>query len=229
MPSTADIVAAKLLSTLRAVRPSRLRVYGENDDEPREIAVPERRRRWPQVIATINAFPWDKVEMLDKGKAVLGYVDNAPDDLPVPDLKDLATSAAAKPGASQFELALGVAELLLRAQTAALEARDKETRAMFTAQREVMEAMTSGMRSLTELYQEQIAEAREQAEARIEQQQELAEAAAEAAEANAAERAQQQDDGAGGELREFMQAWPMIQQLLPMLKNMAASAAGNGS
>jgi hypothetical protein len=228
MTTQADKVYPKLLATLRATKPVSLLVYEDDeDDDPREIAVPERRRRWPQIIASVNAFPWVKVEMRDKKGAVLGYVDNTP-VLPVPDLRDLREHPATKPEASPFEIALAMTELAMRAQNSALEARDRETRALVQAQADVMKEMTAGMRSLVEMYQEQIEDAREQADRRIEQQSELAEEAAEAA-AEQAEQAQAAaEQGGMSELKQFMEAWPVIQGLLPILKGMAANGAVKG-
>lgn len=82
------------------------------------------------------------------------------------------------------------------------------------------------MRSLIELYQEQIEDAREQGERRLEAQQELEAAAAAAAEqhAQAAQAQADAEDGDGFSFKDLQAALPMIAQVMPMLRNMAANA-----
>jgi hypothetical protein len=113
-----DGVGVRLLASLRRCAPVKVRVY-DAQDESRDVAVPTRRKRWSQVVETIEARPWVRVEMLDKAGAVLGYVEN---DGPAEELEDL--DADRRGGGMFRERAL--MEMLIKAQRMALEFRDKE-------------------------------------------------------------------------------------------------------
>lgn len=115
-----DGVAERLLSSLRRVAPVKVRVFDAQDDA-RDIAVPTRRKKWSQVVLTIEARPWVRVEMLDKSGAILGYIEN---DGPAEELEDISGG-----GPSGDRGMLGhraFLEMMIRAQTTALQYRDKE-------------------------------------------------------------------------------------------------------
>ena len=68
-------MADLIVKRLRELQPKTVRAY-DAADEARDIAVPERRKKWAQVIEALNARPWVRAELLDKKGATLGYVDN---------------------------------------------------------------------------------------------------------------------------------------------------------
>lgn len=137
----------KLLLTLRRQCPAKVRVY-DAADESRDIAVPQRRRKWDQVIAAIEARPWVRCEMLDKAGAVLGYVDN---DGPAAELEDLDGASAR--GARDVERYLG---LMLKAQQTALTFRDREHQELLRGVVDVLRTQTDAIKQLVALYQAQV-------------------------------------------------------------------------
>lgn len=122
MPIKQENIADKLLAKLLATRPVVVKAYS-NDEDFREIPVPERRRKWKAIVAIVEARPWVRVEMLDKRGGILGYLDN--DDVDEVEVLPAAITKEAEANPA-FSLALAVNELMLRSQNAALEARDKE-------------------------------------------------------------------------------------------------------
>lgn len=141
-----DTVAEQLLMHLRRIAPHKVRVY-DASDEHRDVAVPTRRRKWAQVIATIEARPWVRCELLDKAGAVLGYVEN---EGPAGELEELAGPATARASEQRWLL-----ELMIKAQTTALNFRDKEHAALLTGVREMMAVQTDAMRETIALMREQ--------------------------------------------------------------------------
>lgn len=141
-----DTVAEQLLTHLRRIAPHKVRVY-DASDEHRDVAVPTRRRKWAQVIATIEARPWVRCELLDKAGAVLGYVEN---EGPAGELEELAGPGTARASEQRWLL-----ELMIKAQTTALNFRDKEHAALLTGVREMMAVQTDAMRETIALMREQ--------------------------------------------------------------------------
>ena len=139
--------AEKLLSALKKHEPFRVRAYA-GDDDSRDIAVPQRRRRWGAVIEAIDARPWSRVEFLDKSGCVLGYCDNTS---PAGDLEDVSDSRTLKMR-SDAEWAV---QLALKTGRELLAFRDAETTALLKAQGDVVRELTSAMRGLAEIYGEQ--------------------------------------------------------------------------
>ena len=189
-------VDGKLLASLKRHNPSKVRAYAADDDH-RDIAVPTRRKKWAQVVETINALSWVRVEMLDKSGAVLGYVENTD---PPAGLEDLGSH-----GGSGHELRLAerICSLVLKGQRDAMTFRDAEVSNLLKAQGEVVREMTAGMRALTAMYQEQVVASEQLAETR-------------------AAAAVQPDPG---QLKEFMDALPALMQLLPLLRGLASGEA----
>jgi len=141
-----DAVADRLLATLRQLAPHKVRVY-DNSDEHRDVAVPQRRKRWTQVITTIEGRPWVRCELLDKSGSVLGYVDN---EGPAGELEDLATGG---PNGSLRERQL--LELMIKAQSVALTFRDKEHSALLEGMRDMMAVHAQSTRELIEIFRVQ--------------------------------------------------------------------------
>lgn len=195
-----DATRESLLATLKRHNPYRVRVYNGEDDT-RDVAVPQRRRRWSSVIEAIEARPWSRVELLDKSGAVLGYCDN---EGPSRDVEDLAPSFAGVGG--QLLLGERIAQLCMSSVAKAVAQRDDETKALLAAQRDVVKEMAAAVQALGEVYREQTVAAEEAAEARA-----VVAAAKEA--------------GAGGQLKEFMEALPMLMQALPLLRGLLGAGA----
>jgi hypothetical protein len=134
-------VAARLLTALRRCAPVSVRAY-DAEENPREIAVPTRRKRWSQVVTTIEARPWVRVELLDKRGAAIGYVEN---DGPAEELEELG------PGHGGSAVALNqkwLLELMIKAQTTALAARDREVTSLLNGVGSVMQIQGEAMREL---------------------------------------------------------------------------------
>lgn len=192
-----DNVAKKLLATLRTHSPAKVRAYS-GDDEYRDIAVPTRRKKWAQVIAAIEARGWSRVELLDKSGAVLGYVENdgAPEGV-----EDITGPVASKTR-SDVEWMVNLA---LRVQREAVESRNEETRVLLRAQSEMVTQTTQAMQSLATLYREQVQVTADSAEVKLQAQLEAAAAS---------------QTGDGFNMKELMDAMPVIMQVLPALKAM---------
>lgn len=141
-----DAVAQTLLAHLRRIAPHKVRVF-DSSDEYRDIAVPTRRKRWTQVIDTIEARPWVRAELMNKKDEILGYVENAGPAGPLEDI-----GAKDPPGAAQGRWLL---DMMIKAQTTALTFRDKEHGALLQGIRDMMEVMTGAMRETVGLMREQ--------------------------------------------------------------------------
>lgn len=201
-----DETTEKLLATLKRHNPHKVRCYN-GDDDTRDIAVPQRRKRWSSVIAAIEAKAWTRCELLDKSGAVLGYADN---EGPARDVEDLAPAFVGVAG--QLTLAERIAGLVVKAQRDAMTFRDSEVANLLRAQGDVVREMAAGVRALAEVYREQTHAVEDAAEARIA-------AAAAAADAN------------GGDLKQLMEALPVLLQALPMLRALISgdAPASNGA
>jgi hypothetical protein len=138
-----DAVADRLLVKLRQLAPHKVRVY-DNSDDHRDVAVPQRRKRWSQVIETIEGKPWVRVELLDKSGAVLGYVEN---DGEAKELESLASGGSAR---DRWFL-----EMMLKAQDTALKWRNKEHADLLTGMRDLLEVNTHATRELVEIFRVQ--------------------------------------------------------------------------
>jgi hypothetical protein len=144
-----ETVTEKLYDKLRKLNPSKVRAIA--GDEIREIAVPERRKKWSQVIEAVTAGAWHRCELLNKRGEVLGYVDNT---APASDLEDFADNR--KRSEVQW-----IVELVVRAQRDALAYRDSEVQALLQAQGQVVRELSAGVRDVAALYREQAVAARD--------------------------------------------------------------------
>lgn len=144
-----ESITERLLAQLKKLNPSKVRAIA--GDEVREIAVPERRKRWSQVIEAITAGPWHRCELVNKRGEVLGYVDNT---APASDLEDLPDNKKR----SDVEW---IVNTIVRAQREALSYRDSEVRELLQAQGQVVRELAQGMRAISDLYREQVVAARD--------------------------------------------------------------------
>ena len=190
-----DDTAKVLLATFRKLAPAKVRAY-TSDDEFKLIAVPTRRKRWTQVLDTIDKIAWSRIELMDKSDALLGTIENSEQP---GDLQDLGMDADVSKLGPQFQVALAVNTLMLKAQKEVLSYRDKETVTLLQAQGDVLREMAAGMREVSALYREQVKVARENAET-------VAATAAAASDST--------------ELKQLMEALPVIMQVLPALQKM---------
>lgn len=136
-----------LLATLKRWVPRKVRVYN-SDDETRDVAVPERRRKWESVMNAIEARPWVRCELLDKSGAVLAYVEN---DGPAGDIEDISGAGATKH--AEFDKYL---RTMLDAQKVALSYRDAEHKVLLSSMVDILKANTDAMKQLAQLYQAQV-------------------------------------------------------------------------
>lgn len=143
------VMNEKLLSALRKLCPTK--VVAIAGDDRREIAVPERRKRWTQVIEAVHAAPWHRVELLNRRGEILGYVDNT---APAEVLEDLGLDKRR----SEVQW---IVELVVRAQREALAYRDSEVQALLQAQGQVVRELSAGVRDIAALYREQALAARD--------------------------------------------------------------------
>lgn len=134
-----DEVGDRLLATMRRLAPVKVRAY-DAEENARDIAVPTRRKRWSQVVTTIESRPWVRVELCDKSGAVLGYVDN---DGPAEEIEDIGTG-----GNGQVANARWFLEAMIKAQTAALSFRDKEHQALLQGMVNLMQVSAEQTREL---------------------------------------------------------------------------------
>ena len=142
-----DPVNEKLLLALRRLAPHSVRAY-DSSDEYRDIAVPTRRKRWAQVIETIEARPWVRCEMRAKGGHVLGYVECELEHA-AGELEDLARMP---PQAQHMRWYL---DMMLKAQTMALTMVNKEHTAIFAAMQGILEVQTNATQELIGLMRQQ--------------------------------------------------------------------------
>ncbi len=142
-------VTERLLSALKKLNPSK--VIAIAGDERREIAVPERRKRWTQVVEAVLAGPWHRCELVNKRGEVLGYVDNTS---PAGDVEDLPDNKKR----SEVEWMVNT---IVRAQRDALAYRDSEVQALLQAQGQVVRELSAGVRDIASLYREQAVAARD--------------------------------------------------------------------
>jgi len=199
-----DAVNEKLMRDLRRLAPHVVRVF-DSADEFRDVAVPARRKRWAQVIETIEARPWVRCELRAKGGAVLGYIEHE-------ESEGDAAMADAPPEGAHMRWYL---DMMLRAQTAALQFVAKEHATVLGSVREILEVQTEAMRETIGLMRMQ------------------RDAASEIAALKAS--ANQQDDGLG-EIVKLVEASPkLMEKLGPMLamlltpRRIAAAKPANGA
>ncbi len=201
MNTATDNTTKKLLASLRNHAPHRVRAY-TSDDEFRDIAVPQRRKRWAQVIEAIEARAWSRVELLDKSGGVLGYVENAE---PATTVEDLPPAQSSK---LRHECEW-IVQLVVKAQKDAMQFRDDEVKSLLAAQGDVVREMVVGMQALSNIYKEQ------------------RDAAADVAAMNATAAA---GNGDAFNVKELMEAAPAILQALPMLRALLAGGGpSNGA
>lgn len=212
-----DTLSQKLLATLRRVSPSQVVAYA-GDDDARQIAVPKRRRKWAQVISTIESLPWVRLEFLDGRGALLGTFDNTE---PATDLEDLSgsrTQSSAELGLGPHEVQLSrvLLDVMLKAQQTVLTFRDKETATLLEGLGTCMREQTAAMTALAGIYRDQVKAASDVAQLRAE--------------------ATARQEAGDGSLKELIEAAPQIAQLLPLLKGLltagsppAARAPANGA
>lgn len=137
-----DDVSTRLLATMRRLAPAKVRAF-DAEDTPRDIAVPSRRKRWSQVVQTIESRPWVRVELLDRSSAVLGYVDN---DGPAEEIEDISATGAG--AGAQIVQSRWFLDMMIRAQSTALSFRDKEHTALLQGMVNLLQVSSEQTREL---------------------------------------------------------------------------------
>lgn len=188
-----------LLAKLKRLNPARVRVCN-GDDDVRDIAVPTRRKKWGQVIETIEGRAWSRVELLNKSGEVLGYHDNTE---PATELESLDGDTRTAKTRSDMEW---MANVIIKAQREVLTFRDSELQGCVKAMGDVVREMGTAVHSLGSVYQLQVAATKETEAVKV------------AAAATAA--------GQGDSFKELMEALPQIMQALPMLRALLQGATG---
>lgn len=192
---------SKLLATLKRHNPSKVRAFA-GDDDARDIAVPTRRKKWGQVVEAIEARSWTRVELLDKGGAVLAYVDNVE---PARELEDITDNGKSSKTRSDAEW---IVALAIKAQRDAMTFRDAEVTNLLRAQGDVVRELTGAMHGLAQIFRAQVDVARET---------EAMKTAAAAEQAAAAA-------GNGDGFKELLDALPTLLQALPVIRAMIQPA-----
>jgi len=142
--ATVDIAA-----TLRHYQPVSVRAYDAHDDV-RDIAIPHgARTKWKRAAKTIEARPWVRLDLLDKGGKTLAHVDN---DGPAEDIEEL--SAASSSATARDERMLALYHRITR-DVRAMDSRENVE--LIAACREMMKVVTEGMRTLAEIQRAQYA------------------------------------------------------------------------
>lgn len=137
-----------LSQTLRHYQPVSIRAYDAHDDV-RDIAVPHgARTKWKRAAATVDARPWVRLDLLDKGGKVLAHVDN---DGPADDIEELSPASSAQLARDERMLAL-----LMRAQRDFAQLQSRDTTELLGACREMMRVVTDATRALAEIQRAQI-------------------------------------------------------------------------
>lgn len=192
----------KLLAALRRCNPYRVLAFNGDDDAARDIAVPQRRRRWVQVIKNINSRAWSRVELVDKKGAILDYVENT---APASEVEDIAHGAK---WGGEHQLAVKMVDLALGAMKTGMAYRDAEVQNLLKAQGDVVRELSQSMRALSEVWQDRVQAERELADTQAQKQ------LAESVEPDM--------------MKQVMEALPaigQIAQMLPMLKSMLGGDA----
>lgn len=190
---------SQLAATLGRYKPSAVTAFV--GDEPRKVHIPNVRKRWVRVVASLQSIgAWSKVELLDKSGALMHTIDNAE---PAGDLVDIPMTARTA------ELQ-GLLTIVLKAQREAMAFKNEETQGLFRAMSEMQREQTQAVKALTGLYQEQLKVVRETEQERTSAMVEAAQAAA-------------QD---GDQMKQFMEALPLIMQALPALRAMLTGQSG---
>lgn len=189
----------KLTATLQRYSPAYVVAFV--GDEPRAIAVPNVRKKWARVVSTLASVgAWSKVELLDKSKALVHTIENSE---PAGELTDIPMTARTA------ELQ-GLLTIVLKAQREAMAFKNEETQGLFRAMSEMQREQTQAVKALTGLYQEQLNVVRETAAERTDAAVAVAAAAA----------------SDGDQMKQFMEALPLIMQALPMLRGLLTGNVG---
>jgi hypothetical protein len=147
----------QMIAKLRQLQPHRVRVY-QDADNYKDVAVPQRRKRWAQVVAAIESLAWSRCELLDKSGAILGMIENA-----ATELESLESSGGGGGGGGVMR-ERWLIEAVIKAQQVALTYRDKEHTTLLQCVKEVLQINMQSMRELHQIMSMQRNEAIEEME-----------------------------------------------------------------
>jgi len=133
------VTAVEAVEAIKRFTPAALKVT-LTDGTERPVAVARAGNRWARIIAVLDKLSWSVIECLDKDGRVLGIVESEPDE--DDDQED--------------DVGDGGDRYMARVLTDVMRATMRETRLMFDAQlkgqAELLNAMTDGMRHLSDTY-----------------------------------------------------------------------------
>jgi len=144
--SSAGDAVARL--KLRKDSPECIRVRCQ-DGSQKDVAIPpkNRRRRWEQVTAAVEALSWARMEVLDSKGRVLAIMDN--DELGSEEMEDL-TPAMSTRGSEVASMV----SLMIKAQSVALKHQQDGLRTVLTAQTDMLKMLTSRLMEAEEARRE---------------------------------------------------------------------------
>lgn len=199
---------AKLLTELKRHGAALKRIVvfnGDDDEKGRAVAVPERRRKWDQVIRAVNGAAWSRVELQNGKGEVLAYVAN---DAPAGDLETLSE------GTGPIRQAQAIANLVLVNVRAIVKdvqsAHAEEMRTLMATQAQLVGQYGQAMQGLAKLYEEQASVARAMADERA---------------STAIERMQSAATESPDEFAKLMESLPALLQLATVAKTMLSPGA----
>jgi hypothetical protein len=105
-----------------------IRAHVTDDDDPRDIAVPNTRKRWERIKRVLDDLNWTRVELLDKKGGILNvHIRGPEDDSPTAELEDLPGLQATGRAAELGSVLAVCAHWLLKAQEVALTRQEAAT------------------------------------------------------------------------------------------------------
>lgn len=139
------------LAELQRLRPAKLRVYVQDEKEPKAVAIPANRKKWERLGATLEGLEWIRIEALDARGNISGVVareDDAPDAV-VGDNVEITEAEALAPMVS----------LMLRAQQMALQQQSILIKPLIDGMAKLVQVQTDALGAVAGAYRMALAAA----------------------------------------------------------------------
>lgn len=139
------------LAELQRLRPAKLRVYVQDEKEPKAVAIPANRKKWERLGATLEGLEWIRIEALDARGNISGVVareDDAPDAV-VGDSVEITEAEALAPMVS----------LMLRAQQVALQQQSVLIKPLIDGMAKLVQVQTDALGAVAGAYRMALAAA----------------------------------------------------------------------